>query len=816
MATLRCLPLTVFRSISSAAAAVALTGLVHADDATRTEPPRAIMRLPRWIESIGEPASKRKAEPQTAATPTKAPARAGMSGGLQAAPTTQMAVVPGQPATERDTPPAADVAAPAFRAAVKPAPAVLRADAAPTAGAAGRLTAEWTDLVPTGAPAASAATTPAADESAGKAGLGPEASVLKRWLTDTVSGLPKPTVKPLAPLTGAVNTKTDTTAAAADGETAAVTSNDARPVETAAADRPNKTTVTAPVAATPDEMPTLSIDPASFRGVHPGKTTGDELRAGWGAGEPFTREDGTRGFFWKIEPFERVEVTLDGDVVSAIRIKLAEPVAVGDLAKQLEIADLRTVSILDEQGVSIGEVFPERGVIFSVKPGTQSATAVMIEPLDPESFVLRAEGEIDTCSAFAVADLQYAVEIDPKHLRAHRLLMVLMCEQGKWQQALRLAEAAEQIDPSDVWTKMKHGGILLALDRPEQARAVVGTVKANPSSPPLVTAQVERLLGRIELAGTTPDYQKAVEHFAEAIRRSSALLVKRSPAVQQAAREIMLDAHLGTAQAIAQGTWQQKSRVIPKWMARSEAVVAECKAEPAVQQTLELQLCRGALAVAAGSSDAFEPLPWVKRLLELRDRMGETVKDPWRRRQIDWEVGLGLLDALAAAQLRGDASDMLDNATLTAAYLERGGEQRELTDKERKNAGDLLFRIGIMHSLQRGDHATAVTWFDRVIPLWEGNPRLDRDREAGQLGESYVSMAISYWQVDRRDDALALSRRGVDLMVAAVDAKQLEERSLAVAYGNLSTMYAEQGDETQAQTYSEMASRAEASGSTLR
>jgi tetratricopeptide (TPR) repeat protein len=843
VATLRCLPLTVSRSLFFIAAAVALTGVVRADDTNRPEPPRAIMRLPRWIESIGEPAIKRKAEPQTVAAPTLK-AQGGSSNnqgstsqggqgrpavarpvGPQTMARTPMSAAPAQPVAERTVPSVVDVAAPAFRAEVNPAPAVLRSDAAPSTESTARLTAEWTDLVPTGAPAASPATTPAAEESANKAGLGPETSVLKRWLTDKVSGLPKPIVKPPASLTGAVTTKTDTTKSdpsATDssgvstaGETGAA-SADVRPAELPTADRPIKTTVTAPVAVTPDEMPTLSIDPASFRGVHPGKTTGDELRAGWGAGEPFTREDGTRGFFWKIEPFERVEVTLDGEVVAAIRIKLAEPVVVGDLAKQLEISDLRTVSILDEQGVSIGEVFPERGVIFSVKPGTQSATAVMIEPLDPESFVLRAEGEIDTCSAFAVADLQYAVEIDPRHLRAHRLLMVLMCEQGKWQQSLRLAEAAEQIDPSDVWTKMKHGGILLSLDRPEEARAVVAAVKATPNTPPLVTAQVERLLGRIELAGATPDHQKAVEHFAEAIRRSSALLAKRSPAVQQAAREIMLDAHLGTAQAIAQGTWQQKSRVIPKWMARSEAVVAECKAEESVQQTLELQLCRGALAVAAGSADSFEPLPWVKRLLEVRDRMGESVKDPWRRRQIDWEVGLGLLDALAAAQLRGDASDMLDNATLTAAYLERGGEHRELTDKERKNAGDLLFRIGIMHSLQRGDHATAVTWFDRVIPMWEGNPRLERDREAGHLGESYVSMAISYWQVDRRDDAMALSRRGVDLMVAAVDAKQLEERSLAVAYGNLSTMYAEQGDETQSQTYAEMASRAEAAGSTLR
>jgi hypothetical protein len=159
---------------------------------------------------------------------------------------------------------------------------------------------------------------------------------------------------------------------------------------------------------------------------------------------------------------------------------------------------------------------------------------------------------------------------------------------------------------------------------------------------------------------------------------------------------------------------------------------------------------------------------------------------------------------------------MLDNATLTAAYLERGAEQRELTAAERRSFGELLFRIGIMHSLQRGDHATAVTWFDRVIPLWEEGDAVATDPDPGKVGESYVSMAISYWQVERREDALALSRRGVDLMVAAVDREELDERALAVAYGNLSTMYAEAGDEPQARTYAEMASRAEATGTVVK
>ena len=689
----------------------------------------------------------------------------------------------------------ADPRAAAAPAAVEPARERPAAPAAtPVTTAVGESpSTPWAGLVPVAAPAQPAArqAAPAAPK---PPAAGSQGGVVRRWINDRVAQLPKAAGTPAV---------ADTAAEPAADDPAPATPDKAPQV-------------TAPVAATPDEMPTLSIDPASFRGVHPGKTTRAELLAAWGAGEALPRDDGSTGFAWKIEPFERIEVTLEADTVTAILVKLAEPVAVPDLARQLEIADIRTVTIFDDQGVSIGEVYPERGVILSVKPGTQAATAIMIEPLDPESFVLRAEGEIDSCSAYAVADLDQALRMDPRHVRAQRLLLGIASEQGKWNQALKLAESATALDAADAWTQLKHAGALLALDRPVEARAVVAAVQARENQSPLAAAQAERLLGRIALAGRSPDHQAAVQHFAEAIRRASPLLVKRTPAVQSAAREVMLDAHLGTALAIARGTWQQKSRVIPKWIARGEALVAECKGTEVERQRLELQLCRGALAAAAGCAEAGEPLPWVKRMLELRDRMGTTVADPWTRRQIDWEVGQGLADALAAAQTRGDAADLLDNATLTVAYLERGAEQRELTPAERKQMGELMFRIGIMHSLQRGDHATAVTWFDRTVPLWEGNGEFGRDGELGRLGEAYVSMAISYWQVDRREDALALSRHGVDLMVEAVDESQLEERSLAVAYGNLSTMYAEEGDDEQSKAYAEMASRAEASGSRLR
>ena len=358
--------------------------------------------------------------------------------------------------------------------------------------------------------------------------------------------------------------------------------------------------------------------------------------------------------------------------------------------------------------------------------------------------------------------------------------------------------------------------MLTALEQTAAASEKVESVRQQPNTSPLVVAQAERMLGRIQLGSAEPDYQKAVEHFSNAIKTSSPLLNAKTESAQKAARDVLLDAHLGTALAIAKGTWQQKARVIPKWITRSETIVNEAPVtEELEQHALELQLCRGALAVASGSTESFDTLPWVKRLLQVRAKLDGTTTDPWRRRQIDWEIGEGLSDALVATQKRGDAADMLENTTLTAAYLERGAEFRQLTATERKNLGDLLFRIGILYSLQKGDHATAVTWFDKALPLWEGNPAFARDGETGQLGESLVSMAITYWQVDRRDDAVAINRRGIELMVEAVNQQLLSEQSLAVAYGNLATMYAEQGDEEQAQSFADLASRAEATG-TLR
>ncbi len=669
----------------------------------------------------------------------------------------------------------------------------------------------WNDLLPS---PKEKQNEPVSEKSTPKnegASLGPETSILKQGESDESPSWQRPLAAARSLLQAPPNVN-ETSAIETTGS-----SNNKSKVVSSIADEPLKVApLNAPIAEAPDETPTLAIDPASFRGAYPGKTTRADIDNEWGTGVAIPRDDGTECFFWEIEPFDRVAVTFRDGVVTAIQIKLAKPVPSSELAKQLEIADLRTVAILDDSGAAIGQVFPERGVMFSLETGTTSATAVLLESLDPDSFVLRAESEMKSSAAYAVADLEYAIEIDPTHLRAHRLLLALMCDEGRWQTALQLANTAEELGPGDAWTGLKRAEVLLKLDRPKEAQSAIDELIERQDVSSLLASQAGRLRGRIELGKVSPDYEQTVDLFTEAIRKATPLAESRSENVRSVALQVLLDAHLGTAQAIAQGTWQQKNRVIPKWISRANSIVEKIDTKDPSRDRLELDLTCGVLAVAAGSANAIEAVPWVKRLLAIREQMNDSVTDPWRRRQIDWQVGCGLNDALEAARKRGDAEDMLDNATLTVAYLERGAEHRELTATERRDVGDLMFQIGIMHSLRNSDHATAVTWFDKTIPLWNQNEQVVRDSELGRVGESFISMAISYWQVERRDDAIDLSRTGVDFMVEAVDRQKLDEQSLSVAYGNLATMYAEQGDTDKSQAYAEMATRVESTSSLLR
>jgi hypothetical protein len=81
--------------------------------------------------------------------------------------------------------------------------------------------------------------------------------------------------------------------------------------------------------------------------------------------------------------------------------------------------------------------------------------------------------------------------------------------------------------------------------------------------------------------------------------------------------------------------------------------------------------------------------------------------------------------------------------------------------------------------------------------------------DSARQGDMFVSMAVSYWEVGRRELALRLTKEGVRLIEQAVDEGLASRKILAVPYGNLATMFTDLGDETLARQYSELATRSQ-------
>ena len=93
-----------------------------------------------------------------------------------------------------------------------------------------------------------------------------------------------------------------------------------------------------------------------------------------------------------------------------------------------------------------------------------------------------------------------------------------------------------------------------------------------------------------------------------------------------------------------------------------------------------------------------------------------------------------------------------------------------------------------------GNHAAAVVWFEKAVPLLGKSPPTEILGDLGGLGETFVSMGVSYWETGNRDKGLALTQHGADLMEAAVKRGTLSKASLAVAYSNLAVMHRQLGE----------------------
>jgi hypothetical protein len=81
--------------------------------------------------------------------------------------------------------------------------------------------------------------------------------------------------------------------------------------------------------------------------------------------------------------------------------------------------------------------------------------------------------------------------------------------------------------------------------------------------------------------------------------------------------------------------------------------------------------------------------------------------------------------------------------------------------------------------------------------------------DVGWVGESFVSMGISYWQVGRKEDGVRMTEHGLALVEQGIKDKVIGDHALTAPYTNLAYMHRELGDDAKASGFIEMATRAD-------
>jgi tetratricopeptide (TPR) repeat protein len=566
----------------------------------------------------------------------------------------------------------------------------------------------------------------------------------------------------------------------------------------------------------------IKAEAVHFNGIQPGGSTRDELTDKWGPPKELKKTGATTRYIYAVDPFEQVIVSVHGDRVAGIAIYLKKPLASRPLAEQLQLDDCQPIIIADAQGKPLGEGFPEHGVMFafSSSMGAGHAQQIVLEPIDAQAFLLRAESRIKPLPAHALADAEYASQLDPKIPAAHALQAQALERLGRPGAACVAAEEAMRLDPKRKDLRFLVARLEIESGNHQAAARIMQRMLTQQPLPPLMEARAYQLWGDCLSQPRDNDFSQAIEHHQHAIRLAEPLAGDRSPATSRAAKILLVEAHMAVARDIALGSWAHKNQAALKWLGRARMMAEELTSKDEVDETLLLKVYETAMLVLAAAPGKTPAADWIAGLKRLGAERIAAADEAAYRGAIQWRLGLALADAVAIERAAGRDSDALRLGEEAAKLLADAETTIDTPDRDAR-AGMLYYRLGALEAIERGNHRAAVAWYDKALPLIQSAPAVKAAKAAKAAsaadlerhGDMLVSMAVSYWETGAKEQAVRLSQQGAKSIEDAVDAGSVPRTALAVPYSNLASMLSQQGDATLAGHYAELAARVE---STLR
>lgn len=589
--------------------------------------------------------------------------------------------------------------------------------------------------------------------------------------------------------------------------------DDPPPAE-APAPKGEKAAPLAPIADSKYAGP-ADIEATGIQGVTPGVTTREDVEKTWGAPKESRGKGNTLMQLYSVGPFPRVEVSYANNKVASIIVRFEHGFPASQVAEQLDLIKVQPVLVSNELGEVMGQAYPERGVVFSFEAAKNPAKAlkkvthIILEPIAAEPFVLRAETNLDTRPEFSLHDLNEALKLQPGTTRAHWLRSRALTALGQYEKAAEAASLAVRLEPKNARYLVTKAETLAKVGRASAAIPDAEQAVSLSQQRQHVRARALCVLGDLKSIERPADFKQAMQYHLEAIKTADALTSSPHPAVRLMAKEVLLDGHLGAVRDIAWGAWQEKDRQVEKWLAKTVLLADDLIKTEEGTDDYRFRVCTRALSAYVALQGRLDPAHWARDAVRSGENLINAAPETARKSELRWQLALALYDALQVCQMRSDHDSALKYGQLAISYMEKSNRQRQSATNTYL-MGRLYFRVGAVNAIQRDDHSAAVALFEKAVPLLGKSPPAESLNDLGRLGDTFVSMGVSYWKTGHREKAIALTQHGTHLMEEAVKQGHYDQSLLAVPYKNLAAMNREMGDSEKATRMDEMAEKIKA------
>ena len=141
-----------------------------------------------------------------------------------------------------------------------------------------------------------------------------------------------------------------------------------------------------------------------------------------------------------------------------------------------------------------------------------------------------------------------------------------------------------------------------------------------------------------------------------------------------AAKQVLVDAHLGAAHDIAWGEWKEKPKAVTRWLDRAITAANDLVDNEGDTQELLFRVYSRALAADVGVRGGIDPEPTARSIVEVGEKIIADSCDPGHKALLQRELGLALYDAVQVFQMRSDHENALKYGEIAVEYLAKGNE----------------------------------------------------------------------------------------------------------------------------------------------